>query len=94
MKAKFAAQVETFLDIPNVGPAMVKDFDEIGIRKPSDLKSKDALTLYHKLCKVTKKCHDPCVLDTFLAVVDFMNGAPARPWWQYTPKRKKNFPAI
>lgn len=94
MKAKFARQAQTFLDIPNIGPAMVADFELLGVRTPADLKKKDALMLYHKLCKVTKKRHDPCVLDTFIAAVDFMNGAPARPWWHYTAKRKKDFPAI
>jgi len=94
MKAKFAHQVSTFTDIPNIGPAMAKDFELIGIRTPADLKKKDALALYRKLCRMTKKRHDPCVLDTFIAAVDFMNGAPSRPWWYYTKDRKKNFPSI
>ena len=94
MKAKFAHQVESFLDIPNIGPAMVKDFDLINVRSPAALKKSDPLMLYHKLCRVTKVRHDPCVLDTFIAAVDFLNGAPARPWWQYTKDRKKRFPNI
>ena len=31
--------------------------------------------------------HDPCLLDTFNAAVDFANGGPARPWWEYSRER-------
>lgn len=34
--------------------------------------------------------HDLCVLDTFLAAKDFMNGGPAQPWWHFTPLRNAN----
>jgi hypothetical protein len=37
------------------------------------------------------KFHDPCVLDVFLATIDYMNGNPPRQWWDYTAKRKKQF---
>jgi hypothetical protein len=33
--------------------------------------------------------HDPCLADVFLAAVDYMNGAPKRPWHWYTARRKK-----
>ena len=36
---------------------------------------------------------DPCVLDTFISAVRFIEEAPARPWWSYTAERKKKFPA-
>jgi alkaline phosphatase len=29
------------------------------------------------------------VLDTFMAIVDFMNGKSAQPWWKYTAQRKR-----
>jgi len=32
---------------------------------------------------------DPCVIDTFISAVRFMEGAPALPWWHYTEERKK-----
>ena len=34
------------------------------------------------------------MLDTFMAVVDFMRGAPAAPWWAYTAQRKALFGAV
>ncbi len=94
MKAKHASEVKRFRDIPNVGPAMERDFALIGLRAPKDLAGKDAYRLYQSLCKVTGARHDPCVLDTFMAAVDFMNGAPAQPWWAYTKERKAKYPKV
>jgi hypothetical protein len=34
--------------------------------------------------------HDPCVIDTFLSAVRFMEGAPPQPWWHCTPERKRH----
>ena len=56
-----------------------------------DLRGKDAFVLYQKLCAATGQRQDPCVLDTFMAVTDFMRGAPAAPWWNYTAQRKALF---
>ena len=94
MKARNASEVETFADIPNVGPAISFNFALLNLARPSELKVQDPFTLYQKLCRATGTRHDPCVLDVFMAVVDFMNGAPARPWWQYTALRKKSFPDL
>lgn len=33
--------------------------------------------------------HDPCLLDTFVAVVDDADGGPPRPWWEYSRVRKE-----
>jgi hypothetical protein len=94
MKARHAGGVVRFQDIPNVGPRVERDFQKLGIKKPKDLKKKDPLVMYKKLCAKTGSRHDPCVLDVFMAVVEFMNGAPPTPWWFYTPERKKKFPKI
>ena len=94
MKAARASDAYTLADIPNLGPAMVRDLALIDITKPNDLKGKDAYKLYRKLCTVTGMRQDPCVLDTFMAMVDFMDGAPAWPWWHYTATRKKQYPEL
>ncbi|MCW7541233.1 helix-hairpin-helix domain-containing protein [Aquabacterium sp. A7-Y] len=74
--------------IPNIGPALAEDLELLGIHTPRDLIGRDALVLYHELCARTGQRHDPCVLDTFMAAIDFMRGAPAAPWWHYTAQRK------
>ena len=91
MKARNASEVKRFQDIPNVGDAMASDFHLLGIKKPEQLRGKDPFALYKKLCRVTNTRQDPCVLDTFMAVTDFMNGAPAASWWMYTASRKKKY---
>jgi len=91
MKSPKAATAEDCLvleQLPNVGPAMAADLRLLDIHTPQALRGRDGLQLYHALCTATGQRHDPCVLDTLLAVVDFMNGAPPAPWWAYTKQRK------
>lgn len=90
-KAASAALCLTLEQLPNIGPSLAADLRRIGIERPSQLPGRDAFELYRKLCHVTGLRQDPCVLDTFLAAVDFMNGAPAAPWWRYTPQRKRRY---
>lgn len=93
-KAKCAADVMWFEDIPNVGPRIANDFKKLGLSSPKELKGKRALKLYQKLCALTKSRQDPCVLDTFMAAVDFMNGGKTKPWWSFTAARKKKYPDV
>lgn len=94
MKARAAKDVKKFTDIPNVGPRIAGDFVKLGIKEPSGLKGKDPYVLYKKLCVKTKARQDPCVLDVFMAVTDFMNGGMAKDWWRFTDIRKKKYPNI
>lgn len=94
MKTKNFREVKRLQDIPNIGPAITRDFNLLGVREPSDLRGGDPLALYKKLCTITGVKQDPCVLDTYIAAIDFMNGAPARPWYFYTKNRKTTYPDI
>lgn len=76
-------------DLPNVGPAMARDLRLLGIDKPADLIGQDPFVLYDRLCTLTGSRHDPCVLDLFMSVTSFMAGGPARPWWAFSPERKR-----
>ena len=93
-KAASAADCRTLEQLPNIGPSLATDLRLIGIHAPADLRGKDALVLYRKLCAATGSRQDPCVLDTFMAATDFMRGAPAAPWWHYTAQRKALFGAL
>jgi hypothetical protein len=73
------AGVVTLEDLPNVGKAIAGDLRAIGIRKPAQLKGRDPYALYASLNRVTGMRHDPCVLDTFIAVVRYVDGGPAKP---------------
>ena len=76
-------------DLPNVGPAVAADLRAIGITRPAQLAGRDPYALYEALNRRTGVCHDPCVLDTVIAVVRFVEGAPAKPLWAYTAERKR-----
>lgn len=91
MKASHREQVKKLTDIPNIGEAMASDFLLLGITSPDALKDKDPYHLYMKLTKITGKRQDPCVLDTYMSAIDFMNGAPRRPWYYYTEQRKAHY---
>ena len=93
-KAACAADARGLTDIPNIGPALARDLRLAGIAAPAQLKRKSAFDLYQRLNLVTARRHDPCVLDTFIAAVDFMNGGAPRPWWAFTAERKRRHPGI
>ena len=87
-KARHYEDCRLLEQIPNIGPSIAADLRLLGIAKPAELRGRDAFVLYQQLCAITGERQDPCVLDTFMAAVDFMRGAPAAPWWNYTAERK------
>lgn len=93
-KASRAADCHALEQLPNIGPSLAADLRSLGIAQPRELAGRDAFALYQALCARTGRRQDPCVLDTFIAVVDFMNGAPPAPWWAYTPQRKLRFGSV
>lgn len=83
--------VQRFTDLPNIGPASAGDFRQLGFTHPSELKGADPLALYHALCEVAGTRQDPCVLDVFMSVTDFLAGHPPQPWWHFTAQRKQRY---
>ena len=59
------------------------------ITTPQSLIGQNAFDMYNKLCKKTGKKFDPCVIDVFMSVIDFMEGGEPREWWDFTCERKK-----
>jgi hypothetical protein len=74
--------------IPNVGPKMAADLIRLGVSSLEDAAGRDPDEMYHELCAIDARRHDPCVRDVFAAVVSYADGGPARPWWEFTPERK------
>ena len=81
-------KVTKLTDLPNIGPAGAEDLIALGIQMPQDLVGKNPFEMYEQLCSLTHTRHDPCVLDVFMSVTDFMAGGDPQPWWAYTPQRK------
>ncbi len=93
-KAAVAAECERLEQLPNIGPSLAADLRDVGIAHPQDLAGKDAYALYRQLCQLRGARQDPCVLDTFMAAVDFMHGAPPQSWWSYTAERKQRYGTV
>jgi hypothetical protein len=75
-------------DLPNIGKAMSRDLQLIGIDHPKKLIGKEPFELYEVLCTRSGKRHDPCVIDVFMSVIHFMEGGDPLPWWSFTDARK------
>ena len=88
MKVTDRTLAETLEHLPNIGPAVAAKLRTLEIHEPQALAGRDPYLLYDELNRRTGVRHDPCLLDTFIAAVRFMDGEPARPWWAYTAERK------
>ena len=87
--ARHREAVVRFEQIPNVGPRIADDFRRLRIEHPHHLAGQDPYALYDRLNALTGARQDPCVLDTFIAAVRYMEGSPKRSWWTYTAERKR-----
>lgn len=90
MKAQTASDAKRLEDIPNVGKSIANDLRSMDIFEPKQLIGKDPYKLYHRLGEIMGVRNDPCVCDTMIAAVRFMEGSDALPWWHYTQERKQN----
>ena len=87
-------KLRRFSDLPNIGPASATDFVLLGFKHPLELKGADPLELYYTLCRLTNSYQDPCVLDVFISVVDFLDDNPPRAWWHFTAYRKDRYGSL
>ena len=79
-------------DLVSVGPAILHDFELLGICSVAQLARQKPESLYEKLCRVTGKSQDICCLDVFSAAVaqarDPQLPAERCQWWYWSRKRK------
>ena len=87
-KARRAAEARVLTDIPNIGPSIAGDLRRLGITQPRQLAGRDPIALYRRMNRLAGH-QDPCLADAFIAAVRFMQGGPAKPWWAFTPERKR-----
>jgi hypothetical protein len=73
--------------IPNVGPAVARRLLALGVSGPEDLRGADPERLYERACELAGGREDPCLLDTFTAVVAFAETGDERPWWAFSRAR-------
>jgi len=81
--------VKELRGIPNIGKAIEKDLVLLGITRPVELIGMDPYQMYRDLCQITGRRQDPCIIDVFISAVRYMEGAPAKKWWEFTRERKQ-----
>jgi hypothetical protein len=62
-----AGKTRRLADLISVGPAMVRDFEILGMRSVGELARRSPERLYEKLCRVAPQHQDICCLDVFRA---------------------------
>ncbi len=79
-------------DLISVGPAMLRDFERLGIRSVARLARASPRRLFDRLCRVTGRRQDICCLDAFTAAVAQARNPrlPAEQcqWWYWSRRRK------
>jgi nucleotidyltransferase/DNA polymerase involved in DNA repair len=79
-------------DLVSIGPAMLRDFELLGIRSVKQLACQNPARLYQKLCRITGQRVDICCQDVFSAAVAQARNPllPAEQcqWWYWSRQRK------
>jgi hypothetical protein len=87
-----ATETKQLGDLISVGPAMLRDFEMLGIRSVEQLAEQDPRRMYERLGRKRGQRQDPCVLDTFCAAVAQARNPrlPAEQceWWYWSRRRK------
>ena len=80
-------------DLVSIGPAMLRDFEMLGVKSVAQLAREEPKDLYKRLCTITGQRQDPCVLDVFCAAVaqarDPELVPEKRQWWYWSRVRKQ-----
>ena len=87
-----AAKARRLQDLSSVGPAMIRDFQLLGIHTVAQLSRRNPEKLYERLCETTGKAQDICCLDVFRAAVAQARNprlsAEQGQWWYWSRLRK------
>jgi hypothetical protein len=79
-------------DLISIGPAMLRDFDMLGVSSVAQLAKQQPTKLYDDLCRITGQKQDICCLDVFRAAVaqarDPHLPAEQCQWWYWSRLRK------
>lgn len=77
----------------SIGPAMLEDFELLGVQTVAQLRRRNPERMYRELCRHRGQRIDPCCLDTFVAAVaqarDPNLPIEQRQWWYWSRVRKR-----
>jgi hypothetical protein len=79
-------------DLVSIGPAMLRDFELLGVRTVAQLARRNPEKMYKTLCHITGQAQDICCLDVFRAAAAQAKNPDLpfdeRLWWHWSRKRK------
>lgn len=79
-------------DLVCVGPAILRDFELLGIRTVAQLSRRNPSRMYERLCEIVGQPIDVCCRDVFEAAVaqarDPLLAADQCQWWYWSRRRK------
>lgn len=79
-------------DLVSVGPAMIRDFELLGIHTVAQLARRNPEKMYEQLCARKGQALDVCCLDVFRAAVEQARdpglATEKREWWYWSRQRK------
>ena len=80
-------------DLISVGPAILRDFEILGVHSIRQLARRNPERLYESLCRIAPQHQDICCLDVFRAAVAQARD-PQLPgeqchWWYWSRQRKR-----
>ncbi len=85
-------QQRRLVELISIGPAMLRDFDLLGIKTVQQLARQNPVRLYQKLCRITGQRVDICCQDVFSAAVAQARNPLLPPeqcqWWYWSRQRK------
>lgn len=80
-------------DLVSIGPAMLEDFELLGVQTVTQLRRRSPERMYRELCRIKRQRIDLCCLDTFVAAVaqarDPELPIEQRQWWYWSRVRKR-----
>jgi len=79
-------------DLISIGPAMLRDFELLGIRSVAQLAHANPHKMYKRLCELAGEPQDICCLDVFQTAVAQARNPQLPPekcvWWYWSQRRK------
>jgi nucleotidyltransferase/DNA polymerase involved in DNA repair len=83
-----APNTRRLADLAGVGPATLKDLEQLGIRSVAQLARCEAQELWERLCVIKKRRVDPCCQDVFSAAIAHARNPDLEPakrrWWYWS----------
>ena len=85
--ANEADALKRLQEIPNVGPAIARRLAELGFDDAVSLRGQDPEALFARTQAARGTPEDPCLLDTYRAVIAFAETGDAGPWHAFSRER-------